>query len=197
LALGVGGCRGRGSGYHGDGVVFEIILEGPLLSFWACWVREFFLWWQWRPMWLLMTTSVTTKWLHVTTVVTWSDYMWRHDDDWCDYMWQPSSLGVTTCDDMMTTHVTTCDNRSHLEWLHVTTWWRLMWRPSDYSNSWRRMNKIESWVSCGFTSEMCPIIEISCPIFLRKTKCVQFHRFHIGSVCWNSPWWILTYISST
>jgi hypothetical protein len=46
---------------------------------------------------------------------------------------------------------------------------------------------ISDWdTPIGFISEMCPIIKILCPIFQQKTKCVQFHRFHIGSVseCW-------------
>jgi hypothetical protein len=57
--------------------------------------------------WLHVTTWWQLMWLHVTTGVTWSDYMWQHGDDWWDYIWQPASLGVTTCNDMVTTHVTT------------------------------------------------------------------------------------------
>jgi hypothetical protein len=40
---------------------------------------------------------------------------------------------------------------------------------------------ISDWdTPIGFISEMCPIIEILCPIFQRKIKSVQFYRFHIG-----------------
>jgi hypothetical protein len=111
--LGVSGCRGRGSGRHGDGVVliflcriaaslklqFTFLVASSCVSFFfcddmvttttinvtkcddqcdnqvtTCDNRR-------HLEWLHVTTWWRLMWLHVTTVVTWSDYMWLHGDD--------------------------------------------------------------------------------------------------------------------